>query len=162
MTPTAMAFADIVLPTATYAERDGLAYAVDSNTCIGTINKAIEPIGECKSDMEINLELGKRLNANAWPWNNVKEMYDAMLAETSLGVTFNGLRGEGFMYDIAEYKKYESGHLRPDNKPGFNTVTGKVELHSTVFEKCGLDPLPYFEEPPESPVSSPEIAEKYP
>jgi len=31
-----------------------------------------------------------------------------------------------------------------------------------VLEKCGLDALPYFEEPPESPVSTPEIAKEYP
>jgi anaerobic selenocysteine-containing dehydrogenase len=35
-------------------------------------------------------------------------------------------------------------------------------LSSTVFEKFGLDALPYFEEPPESPVSTPEVARDYP
>lgn len=44
----------------------------------------------------------------------------------------------------------------------FDTSSGKVELRSTVFERCGLDPLPYYEEPPESPVSRPELAEEYP
>ena len=163
MTPTAMAFADIVLPVATYAERDGLAIQAEANSnCIGTINKAIEPVGECKSDMEINLELGRRLNPEAWPWGNVQEMFNAMLAATSIGMTFEELRDRGFAYDTFEYKKHEKGLLRPDGKPGFNTPTGKVELYSTVFEKCGLDPLPYFEEPPESPVSTPEIAREYP
>ena len=42
------------------------------------------------------------------------------------------------------------------------TPTGKVELYSTIFEGCGLDPLPYFEEPPESPVSTPELTEEFP
>jgi anaerobic selenocysteine-containing dehydrogenase len=37
-----------------------------------------------------------------------------------------------------------------------------VELFSTVFETVGLDPLPYYEEPPESPVSTPDIAKEYP
>jgi anaerobic selenocysteine-containing dehydrogenase len=31
-----------------------------------------------------------------------------------------------------------------------------------VFEKLGYDPLPYYEEPPESPVSTPEVAKEYP
>ena len=132
----------------------------DMATYVGTINKAIEPVGECKSDAEINLELGKRLNPEAWPWKNVREMFDAMLKPT--GMTFEELRDRGFAYDTFEYKKYEKGLLRPDKKAGFNTPTGKVELYSTVFEKCGLDALPYFEEPPESPVSTPEIAKEYP
>ncbi len=162
MTPTAMAVADVVLPAATYAERDGLATPVGGITCIGTINKAIEPIGECKSDVEINLELGKRLNKEAWPWKNVPEMLNAMLASTSLGMTFAELREKGFAYDSFEYKKHEKGLLRPDKEVGFNTPTGKVELYSTVFEELGMDPLPYFEEPPESPVSAPEIVKEYP
>jgi anaerobic selenocysteine-containing dehydrogenase len=37
-----------------------------------------------------------------------------------------------------------------------------VELYSPVLEKAGLNPLPYYEEPPESPVSTPTLAEKYP
>jgi len=157
MTPTAMAFADIVLPAATYAERDGIG---STQSCIGTINKAIEPVGECRSDMEINLELGKRLNPEAWPWADAREWFSSMLEPS--GMTFEELRDRGVAFDDFDYKKYEKGLLRRDNKPGFATPTGKVELYSTVFEKCDLDPLPYFEEPPESPVSTPEVAREYP
>jgi anaerobic selenocysteine-containing dehydrogenase len=160
MTPTAMAFADIVLPAATYAERDGIPINGGITSFLGTINKAIEPVGECKSDMEINLEMGKRLNPEAWPWNNVQEMFGAMIRP--LGKTFGELRETGFVYNPFEYRKYEKGLLRTDKKAGFETPTGKVELYSTVFEKYGLDPLPYFEEPPESPVSAHEIAKEYP
>ncbi|MBW1979223.1 MAG: molybdopterin-dependent oxidoreductase [Deltaproteobacteria bacterium] len=160
MTPTAMAFADIVLPAATYPERDGIAVTGGNQIFVGAINKAIEPVGQCKSDMEINLELGRRLNPEIWPWENVQEMFSAMLKPT--GMSFEELRSKGFAYDVFEYKKYEKGLLRADNKPGFNTPTGKVELYSTVFKECGLDPLPYFKEPPESPVSTPELAKKYP
>ena len=125
LTPTAMAFADIVLPAATYAERDGISLTGGITSCLGTINKAIEPVGECKSDMEINLEIGKRLNPEAWPWDNVQEMFSSMIRP--LGKTFKDLRETGFYYAPFEYRKYEKGLLRPDQKPGFNTPTGKVE-----------------------------------
>ena len=78
------------------------------------------------------------------------------------GMTFTELREKGYLFSFFEYEKHEKWLLRPDKKPGFNTPTGKVELYSTVLEKCGLDALPYFEEPPESPVSTPEIAQEYP
>ena len=159
MTPTAVALADIVLPVATYAERDGIATGWGI-ACIGTANQAIEPIGECKSDMEIDLELGKRLSPESWPWENVREMFDALVAPA--GVTFTELRNEGHRFGSFEYQKYEKGKARRDGKPGFDTPTGKVELYSTVFERCGLDPLPGYEEPPESPVSTPELFEEYP
>jgi anaerobic selenocysteine-containing dehydrogenase len=160
MTPTAMALADIVLPAATYPERDGIGIPGGIGSYVGTINKAIEPVGECKSDVQINLELGKRLNPEAWPWENVQQMFSEMIKTT--GMTFEELRETGVAYDSFEYEKYKKGLLRPDKKAGFNTPTGKVELYSTVLEKCGLDALPYFEEPPESPVSTPEIAKEYP
>ena len=78
------------------------------------------------------------------------------------GMTFKELRDKGFAYDTFEYKKYEKGLLHPDKKAGFNTPTRKVELYSTIFGELGLDALPYFEEPPESPVCTPDITKEYP
>ncbi len=158
MTPTAVALADIVLPAATYPERDGLRFG-DGPQRGEAINKVTQ-IGECKSDMQINLELGKRLNPEAWPWDNVQDMFTYMLKDT--GLTFQQLREIGPAYLPAEYKKYEKGLMRPDGKPGFNTQTGRIELYSTFYESIGLDPLPYFEEPTESPYSRPDLYEKYP
>lgn len=159
VTPTAAAFADFILPAATYAEKDGIAIPIGMSTFVGTINKAIEPVGECKSDLEIDYEVGRRLNPDAWPWTGILEVLNVLAKPT--GMKFSELREKGFASDSFVYGKHEKGLLRPDGKPGFNTQTGKVELYSTVFEKCGLDPLPYFEEPPESPATS-EIAQSYP
>ena len=159
MTPTAMAFADIVLPAATYPEKDGLTIP-GGRSFIGTINKAIEPVGECKSDTEIILEMGKRLNPEAWPWKDDREMMSSMLQR--IGMTFEELRDKGYFYDPFEYKKYEKGLLHPDKKAGFNTPTRKVELYSTVMEKWGYDPLPSYREAPESPISKPEMIKEYP
>lgn len=156
-TPTAVALADILLPVATYPERDGLR-AVWYN--VGAINKATQ-FGETKSDMEINLELGRRFNPKAWPWANVQEMFSDKLKDA--GVTFEELREHGGQkYPPFEYLKYEKGLERPDGKPGFNTPSGKVELYSRFLEEIDLDPLPYFEEPTESPLSTPEVYQEYP
>jgi len=37
-----------------------------------------------------------------------------------------------------------------------------VELYSTILEKLGYDPLPSYEEPPETSVSQPQLAKNYP
>ena len=158
MTPTAMAVADVVLPACTYPERDGLRVG-DGLQRGETINKVTQ-VGECKSDMEINLELGKRLNPDGWPWENVQEMYTYMLQDT--GMTFDELREAAPVYLPFEYKRYEKGKLRGDGQPGFNTPTGRIELWSTFYANAGLDPLPYFEEPNPGPGSTPELMEKYP
>ncbi|MFX0201825.1 MAG: molybdopterin-dependent oxidoreductase, partial [Candidatus Hodarchaeota archaeon] len=158
MTPTALAFADIVLPASTYVEKDGLTLSPPPLPYVGTINKAIDPIGEARSDIEINFELGKRLDPQGWPWGDVREWFSALLKP--LGMDFEALREIGWLYGPFEYKKYEKGLLRPDRMPGFNTPSGKIELHSTFLEKAGLDPVPYYEEPPESPLRTPQLADE--
>ncbi|MDR1359230.1 MAG: molybdopterin-dependent oxidoreductase [Coriobacteriales bacterium] len=158
MTPTIMALADYVLPAATYPERDGLRIG-DGPQRGETINKVVQ-VGECKSDMEINLELGRRLNPEAWPWQDVKEMFTSMIAET--GYDFDGLRAVAPAYPRYIYRKHEKGLLRRDGSPGFNTATGRIELWATVYANAGLDPLPYFEEPEPGPGSTPELLDEYP
>lgn len=156
MTPTAM-YADIILPAASVAERDSLNIIW---TNMSAIVRAVPPIGQCKSDQEICLELGKRLNPQAWPWNSVQEMLDEILRPS--GYTFQQLKEEGYVYPPFEYRKFEKGLLRPDGDPGFNSPTGKFELYSTMFEDFGYDPLPYYIEPLESPLNTPDLYREYP
>jgi anaerobic selenocysteine-containing dehydrogenase len=157
-TPTIIALADIVLPAATYPERDGIRIG-DGPQRGETINKVTQ-VGECKSDMEINLELGRRLNPDAWPWADVKEMFSFLIGET--GYSFDEMREIAPAYPKYIYKKYEKGLLRPDGTPGFNTPTGRLEIWATQYANAGLDPLPYFEEPEPGPGSTPELLEEYP
>jgi anaerobic selenocysteine-containing dehydrogenase len=159
MTPTLVATADIILPAATYPERDGLRFG-DGPQRGETINKVTQ-IGECKSDMQINLELGKRWNPAAYPWDNVQDMFSAMLKDP-VGLTFQELREVAPVYPPQEYKRHEKGKMRFDGQIGFNTPTRRIELYSTFYEQIGLDPLPYYEEPTESPYSTPDLYEKYP
>jgi anaerobic selenocysteine-containing dehydrogenase len=162
MTPTAMAFADIFLPLSSFAEHDGvvLTHYGRNAVFLGAMNKALQ-VGECKSDVEMMIELGKRVNPKAWPWNNAKEFFDAQL-KPELGIGFDELSEIGLYQPSYEYYKYKNGKLRADGEPGFNTVTGLVELCSTLFESWGEDPLPYHKEPPYSPYSTPELAKEYP
>jgi anaerobic selenocysteine-containing dehydrogenase len=158
MTPTIMAIADVALPAATYLERDGIRVG-DGCQRAEVINKLTQ-VGECKSDMQINLELGKRFNPAAWPWDNVQDMYSYMLRDT--GMTFKELQENAPAYMPFEYRRYEKGMLRPDGQLGFNTQTGRIELWSHFYHNAGLDPLPYFEEPSPGPGATPELLEEYP
>ena len=44
------------------------------------------------------------------------------------------------------YKKYATGQLRADGKPGFPTPSGKFEIRSTTLEQFGYTPYPRFED----------------
>ncbi len=158
MTPTAMAIADVVLPAATYPEKNGLR--LGDGLQRGEVINKVTQIGEAKSDAEINLLIGKRLNPAAWPWETVDEMLSSMIAST--GMDIDELREKAPVYLPFEYRRYETGRLRADGQPGFNTATGRIELWSTFYNQCGLDPMPYFEEPEPGPGSTPELMEEYP
>ncbi|MDO5043799.1 MAG: molybdopterin-dependent oxidoreductase [Coriobacteriia bacterium] len=160
MTPTLMALADIVLPAATYAERDGLR--VGDGVQRGEAINKVTQVGEAKSDMEINLLLGKRLRPEAWPWDNVRDMFSYILEDAGVGMNFDELQEHAPAYIPFEYYKYKKGLLRADGKPGFETPTGRIELWSNFYNNAGLDPLPYFEEPSPGPLSTPELLDEYP
>lgn len=162
MTPSATALADLVLPAASVLERDSVRAEFVGGWWgpLRAVNKVVQ-VGECKSDEEILLEVGKRLNPDAFPWANVEEMLDWLIRDT--GLTFAQLRESPIPYYAPfEYRKHEKGLLRRDGMPGFRTESGKFNLYVPAFEKIGLDPLPYYEEPPESPISTPELAAEYP
>lgn len=160
MTPTAAALADIVLPGATFAEKEGVRgwWAP-----LNAINKAIS-VGECKSDAEISFELAKRFNPDM-PWKSLRDFLDDLIKPAN--ITYEELREKVFIWPekghkTLPYHRHLRGLLRPDGQPGFNTPTGKVELYSTLMEKWGHDPLPHYEEPWMSPYSTPDLYKEYP
>lgn len=139
MHPGAMALADIILPAAMWPEKDSV-YTHYSQ--LGAINKAVEPPGECKSDAQIILDLGKRLAPEFFPFKTVEDWQDEKLRPA--GMTFEQLRGYGALKTEIAYHSQFSGVLRKDGSPGFDTPSGKIELSSSVKQKCRLDPLPHY------------------
>ncbi len=158
-----MAFCDIFLPLTTFAEHDGvvLPHFGRNTHMLGAMNKAVDA-GDCKSDLEICIWLGKKLNPKAWPWDTAAEFFTDQI-KPSLGITFDELREEGIHQQHFEYRKYEEGLLRSDGQPGSILQQVEFELKSSIYKMWGEDNLPYFEEPYYSPYSQPkETVEEYP
>ncbi|SHN58474.1 molybdopterin-containing oxidoreductase family protein [Desulfitobacterium chlororespirans] len=158
MTPTALALADVILPAASFAERIGLIG--HQPYYLGPIIQAIEPLGECKSDQQIIYEIGKRFDPTGNPWKNDEEFYNFVLRNTPL--KYDELKEQTWLYPEFEYYKHEKGLLREDGQPGFNTSDGKYQFNCETLGFFGLETLASFEEPPESPVTTPELAKEYP
>jgi cysteine desulfurase NifS len=155
------AFADIVLPASTFFE--GKSYMV-----YGPLFKIreplIEPLGQSRPDYRIMTELAGRLG-----YGHLYPQGDEALLRYVLdgsGFTYEQVMEAGGMVSVPtrmmEYRKWEKGLLRTDGKPGFDTPTGKLEIHSSVLEEYGYDPLPVYAEPAESPISRPDLLEKFP
>jgi anaerobic selenocysteine-containing dehydrogenase len=150
LTPTAE-LADIFLPAGTWLEQNHVADNWKRHGYVLARQKAVE-IGECWQDHKIFQELGKRMGQDKDWWDTVEDSLDYLLEPS--GLTWDQFKEKGYLKGEQVYHKYR--------EKGFSTPTGKVELYSTVLKKWGHDPLPKYTEIPESPVSRPDLAEKYP
>ncbi|MGA8034099.1 MAG: molybdopterin-dependent oxidoreductase, partial [Casimicrobiaceae bacterium] len=151
MTPTAE-LADIVLPAASWPELDELAGLPTLAANVVLAQQKAVRIGECRSDEEIFIELARKMKLPVGT-ESVDEVLASQLAN-GCGVSLAEIRERGFYKMPMRYRKYED--------EGFRTPTGKIELYSTRLEAMGYDPLPHYEEPPESPLATPEVARDFP
>ena len=142
-------YVDLVLPAATNFER--LApFAVLGRQLFG--RTPVKPLGECKEDWQIALDIGVRLGYPDLFFNgNIEAACNDILGMWKLtynDLTKNQERGVIIPANGPElFNKYELGKMRLDGKPGFPTPTGKVEAVSTALEKHDYPALPEYKEP---------------
>lgn len=153
-TPTAM-LADYLLPVATWLERPLCSIAEGEQDFLKGGERAIQPLGERRSDFEFFRELGIRLGQiDYWPWRTDEEVIEYRIRP--MGLTLEDWKKKPWT-DIPK-----TGFRRYERWGGFPTPTGKVELYSTIFEQLGYPPLPRYEEPPESPRRTPGLLKEFP
>ncbi len=152
-------YADILLPAAHWLEMDDI-YNMHPRFMIEAINKTVDPPGEAWPDNKIFNEVGKRMAPDLW-FENVEKMLDYTLRKGN--ITWKEFSKKVVLAKTGKdqiYYKYKTDYWKKGG--GFPTPTGKLELYSTVLEELGYDALPYFQEPGESPISTPELAKEYP
>ena len=144
-------YVDLVLPAAMNYER--LApFAVQGRRVFG--RTPIKPLGECKEDWQIALEIGTRLGyPDIFFRGDVEAACNEILKMWN--ITYEDLRKsqeEGVLVPAEGpelYKKYEAGKIRMDGKAGFETPSGKIEALSLALKKHGYPALPEYKEPME-------------
>jgi len=150
MTPTA-ALADYILPAAFWPEVNQIIeIPLVAGNAVFAQQKTVQ-VGECRQDEEIMIDMARRLNLPGAE-ETLEDILNYRLEP--LGVTFEELKRKHIISPPHEYYKFE--------KKGFRTPSRKVELYSKALERLGYDALPTFREPPESPDSQPELAQKFP
>ncbi len=163
MTPTAQ-LADYVFPAASWMERVLCSNFIDFGSLLYGGERAIPPLGERKDVYEFWRALAlKMCQEEYWSWKTLEEVSEYRLRP--MGLTFKELVEQMVffppsMFDFKEKDGLLVKHVYEET--GFPTLSGKVELYSSALEKLGYDPLPFYEEPPESPVRTPEVAKEYP
>lgn len=150
-------YADIVLPATTQLEHTDV-HATYGHLYIVANNPAIAPLGEAKPNSEIF-----RLLAAGMGFNDpcFKDSDDDLAAQA-----FDATHPHAIHFDWPRLKQDGWMKLSTPDAPfaqgGFPTPSGKCEFYSELMKKDGLDPLPTYIPPYESPDSAPELAKKYP
>ncbi|MGD0657190.1 MAG: IscS subfamily cysteine desulfurase [Syntrophorhabdales bacterium] len=155
------AYADIVLPAATY-------YEIESYMIYGPLfrirERLADAVGESRNSFFILAELARRLGYGHLYPQTEEELLHYVLKGS--GFTPKAVREAGgtasIETEMMQYRKWEKGLLRQDGRPGFDTPSGKLEIASTLLEEYGYDPLPVYTEPREGPLSRPDLLGEYP
>lgn len=145
-----VAWADVVLPEATYLERYDELWACSHQTpYIALREPAVEPYAQTKPAWWMVRELGIRLGLeDFFQWETVEEYLNRRLS--SIGLNVKKLHDqEGIAVQpgkpwLADFEK--------ENASPFATESGKIELYATSLQKSNLKPLPEYEPTTEVPT----------
>lgn len=122
------------------------------------VERVVKPPEECWDDMKIFHQLTETMKRKGYiqesfiPWRDIDEYNEYILS--NIGKTFEEFTEKGVVSVPLVYRSY--------SQSGFKTPSGKIELYSSLLEKHGYDPLPHYKERPDSEISTPQLAEKYP
>ena len=156
MTPQAR-YADLLLPVTSAAERSDLTRPWPSGPYFTFVNRALEPLGECKSDFDITNELAERLgikNFNPYTEEEWLKMFVELNPEYQKHIKdYDKFREDGIHRvklpePIVAFKEQIDD---PDNN-SFPTPSGKIEIFSqrvADLKKPDTPPIPKYIPTPE-------------
>jgi len=111
MTETAQ-LADVVLPAASFAEKDGTF--TNTERRVQRVRKAIEPLGECRTDWEIVCDVARRvvssskfqvegnLKPETWNYETAEQIMNeiASLTPQYAGITYERIDAKGLQWPV--------------------------------------------------------------
>ena len=148
-------YADIVLPATTFFEHKDLQKAY-GHYYMQISDQAIEPLGECRSNVEVFRALAKRMGFEEECFaDSVDAMIDQALASQNpwlKGIDRARLeREEHVRLNFADDgSSGDTQPFLPFAKGNFPTPSGKAELYSETLKSQGHDPVAEFIPPRES------------
>ena len=147
-------YADIVLPATTFFEHKELQSAY-GHYYLQASNQAIEPLGECRSNVDLFRALAERMGFEEECFrDSVEDMMDEALESPNPwlhGITRERLEREGHIRLNFDGNGSQSAEaFLPFAKGNFRTPSGKAELYNENLKTLGLDPVAAFVPPEES------------
>jgi anaerobic dimethyl sulfoxide reductase subunit A len=161
LTPTAR-FADIVLPVTTALEGDDIGQPWSGSPYFTFLNKAIEPLGETKSDLKIFSDLADRLGIPGYNPNSDEEWLHAFVEATPALPGYEVFKQKGF-HETKLPGPWVAFQDQIEKPVPFPTPSGKIEIWSSRISEMNnplIPPIPKYIEPREGPQEA--LASPYP
>ncbi len=152
-------YADILLPATTQLEHRDIVKPYGHYYVVYN-EPAIAPLAEAKPNWEVFKLLAERMGFEESCFQDSDEemLRQALSSDDPLfeGITLERLKRDGW----ARLNLPDT--FTPFADGGYRTPSGKCEFYSESMEREGLDPLPTYIAPRESPERAPELAARYP
>ena len=118
-------FADVVLPAASFAEKDGTC--TNTERRIQRVRKAIEPIAEARPDWWIICEIAKRLKARGFDFTHPSQVMDEITSVTPSyqGISYARIEDIGLQWPCTSSKHPGTQFLHANK---FATKSGKARF----------------------------------
>ena len=159
-------YADIVLPATTFFEHKDLVQSY-GHYYLQMSQKAIQPLGECKSNVDLFRALAQRMGFTGSDFTESDDsMIDKALASGAprlKGIDRERLEKEGHArlnFSGSDSGTGEPQAFLPFAQGNFATPSGKAEFYSEQLKAAGLDAVAAFEPPEESRHTA--AAKKFP
>ncbi len=146
-------YADFVLPATTFFEHKDLQTAY-GHYYVQVSNQAMEPVGECRSNVEMFRALAERMGFEDDCFREtVDSMIDRALDAPNpwlQGITRERLEREPHIRLNFNAHEGSAAPFLPFAQGNFPTPSGRAEFYSEALKKHGLDPVVAFAPPEES------------
>ncbi len=134
------AYADVILPAASFAEKNGTF--VNSDRRVLRVRKVVDSPGIARQDWEIIQEIAKRMGKPMKTYSNESEIFDEIAAVTPImaGIDYSRIENEGIQWPCPDKNHQGTSTLFLEK---FNTPNGKARLNPVDYieqnEKVSLE-----------------------
>jgi anaerobic dimethyl sulfoxide reductase subunit A len=152
LTPTAR-YADIVLPVTTALERVDIGQPWTGGPYFINMDKAIEPLGDTKSDLAIFTELASRMDLTDFNSQSDEEWLKTFAAATPDLRDYEIFKEKGF-HEVDLPQPWVAFREQIEEQLPFPTSSGKIEIYSQSIAERNhplIPPIPKYIEPWEGP-----------
>ncbi|MBN2500551.1 MAG: molybdopterin-dependent oxidoreductase [Anaerolineales bacterium] len=130
-------FADVILPAASYAEKDGTF--TNTERRVQRVRRAIEPVGDARPDWWIACEIAKRMGVEGFDFENPREIMQeiASLTPSYGGISYERIEEVGLQWPCPTEDHPGTPYL---HKGKFALPGGKGVFHELTYKPSAENP----------------------